>query len=49
MRTGAQMTLVARISPRLSRLPSWLSSITLRAITAWPSRITVEARKFETR
>ena len=48
-RTGAQMTLVARISPWLSRVPSVLSSSTFRASTASPSRITVEARKFETR
>ena len=47
--SGAQMTLVARISPLLSRLPSWLSSMTLRAITAWPSRITVVERNCETR
>ena len=45
----AQITLVARISPWLSRVPSVLSSITFRASTASPSRITVEARKFDTR
>ena len=48
-RIGAQITLVAWISPLLSRLPSWLSSITLRASTASPSRSTVEARNCETR
>ena len=48
-RIGAQITLVARISPLLSRLPNWLSSITLRANTACPSRITVVDRNCETR
>ena len=43
------MTLVARISPWLSRVPSVLSSMTLRASTASPSRMTVVARKLETR
>ena len=45
----AQMTLVARISPWLSRFPSVLSSMTFRASTASPSRMTVVARKFDTR
>ena len=40
------MTLVAWISPLLSRLPSVLSPMMLRASTASPSRSTVAARKF---
>ena len=45
----AQMTLVARISPWLSRVPKRAVVDTFRASTASPSRITVEARKFDTR
>ena len=37
------------LSPLLSRLPSWLSSITLRASTASPSRSTVVASTPEIR
>ncbi len=43
------MTLVASTMPWLSRLPSVLSPMTLRANTASPSRSTVEASTFETR
>ena len=45
----AQITLVAWISPLLSRLRHVLSPITLRASTASPSRSTVAARNGETR
>ncbi len=44
-----QITLVASTTPWLSRLPSELSPITLRAKTASPSRSTVEASTLETR